>query len=92
MVLGGETLLLTQPRVRGTHASIPFQCEECWMFNLERCLPVPGLDDAYVMCIRQANLDAMGGRATSTIAAHATAVKCTVQNCALIQKTPTLPA
>ncbi len=45
---------------RGAHASILFKCEECWMFNLERCLPVPGLDDAYVMCIRQANLDAMG--------------------------------
>ena len=62
------------------------------MRNLERCLPTPGLDDAYVMCIHQANLDAMGGRASSTIGAHATAVKHTVQNCALIQKTPTLPA
>jgi hypothetical protein len=35
----------------------------------------------------------MGGRAALTIGAHATVVKCTVQNCALIQNTPvTLPA
>jgi hypothetical protein len=34
----------------------------------------------------------MGGRASSTIGAHATAVKRMVQNCTLIRKTPTLPA
>jgi hypothetical protein len=38
--------------VRGAHASIPFQCEACWMLNLEGCLPVDGLDDMYVTCIR----------------------------------------
>jgi hypothetical protein len=37
--------------VRGTHAALPFQCKDCWMCNLERRLPTPGLDDAYVMCI-----------------------------------------
>jgi hypothetical protein len=62
------------------------------MRNLERRLLTPGLDNAYVMCIHRANLDAMGGRVSSTIGAHATAVKRRVQNCALIRKTPTLPA
>jgi hypothetical protein len=59
--------------VRGEHTSIPFQCDDCWMLNLERHLPVSVLDDTYVMC--QANLYAMGGRAASTIGTHATAVK-----------------
>ncbi len=44
----------------------------------------------YVMCIRQANLDAMGGRAVSMIKGHAAAVKQTVQNLRLIRKTPTI--
>jgi hypothetical protein len=34
--------------------------------NMEGRLPVPELDDAYVMLIRRANLDAMGGRAKTT--------------------------
>jgi hypothetical protein len=38
--------------VRGAHASIPFQCKDCWMVNLEGRFPTPELDDAYVMCIR----------------------------------------
>ena len=33
--------------VRGAHAVIPFQCEDCWMLNLEGRLPVAGLDDMY---------------------------------------------
>jgi hypothetical protein len=60
-------------RVRGAHASIHFQCEDCWMINLEGHLPAEGLDDAYIMLIRRANLDAMGGRAVATIEAHAVA-------------------
>jgi hypothetical protein len=47
------------------------------------------LDDAYVMMIRQANLDAMGGRAVATIEAHASAILQAVLNCR--QKTPTTP-
>jgi hypothetical protein len=61
--------------VQGAHASIHFQCEDCWMINLEGCLPVPGLDDVYIMLILRANLDAMGGRAVATIEAHAAAIK-----------------
>ena len=77
--------------VGGAHASIPFQCEGCWMINLEGRLPEPGLDDAFVMCLRRANLDAMGGRAKTTIMAHANAVSRLVQNCKLIRKTPSIP-
>jgi hypothetical protein len=61
------------------------------MINLEGWLPVPNLDDTYVMLLRQANLDAMLGRAVSTIKAHATAVKRTVCLYKLICKTPTVP-
>ena len=62
------------------------------MLNLEGRRPVSGLDDAYVMYVRRANLDAMGGRSVATIGAHASAIKRNVQNCMLIRKTPTIPA
>ena len=78
--------------VRGAHAVIPFQCEDCWMLNLEGRLPVAGLDDMYIMLIRRANLDAIAGRATTTIEAHANQIKRTVANCALFGKTPSIPA
>ncbi len=45
------------------------------MIDLEGRLPVPILDDTYIMLLRQANLDAMLGRAVATIEAHAAAVK-----------------
>jgi hypothetical protein len=77
--------------VRGAHASIHFQCEDCWMINLEGCLPVPGLDDWYKMLICQANLDVMGGRAVATIEAHAAAIKQFTQNCKLFKMTPPIP-
>ena len=34
--------------VKGAHAVIPFQCEDCWMLNLEGRLPVNKLDDTYI--------------------------------------------
>jgi len=77
--------------VRGAHASIPFQCEVCWMINLEGRLPEPGLDDAFVIGLRQANLDAMGDQARTTIVAHANAIGRLVENCRLIRKTPSIP-
>ena len=76
----------------GAHLAIPFQCEDCWMINLERRLPVSGLDVVYVSLIRRANLDAMAGRAKSTISGHVAATLQTVNNCTLIQKTPTIEA
>ncbi len=64
---------------------------DCWMVNLEGRLPVKGLDDAYIMLIRRANLDAMGGWAVATIQGHAAALKRSVYNCQLFRKTPTIP-
>ena len=77
--------------VRGAHASIHFQCEDCWIINLEGRPPAKGLDDAYVMMIRRANLDEMGGRAVATIEAHAAAIKKNILNCQLLRKTPSIP-
>ena len=77
--------------VRGAHASIHFQCEYCWIINLEGRPPAKGLDDAYVMMIRRANLDAMGGRAVATIEAHTAAIKKNILNCQLLRKTPSIP-
>jgi hypothetical protein len=61
------------------------------MVNLEGCLPAKGLDDAYIMLICQANLDAMGGWAMATIHGHAAALKRSVSNCQLFRKTPAIP-
>ena len=44
---------------KGAHVVMPFQCEGCWLINLERRQPAEGLDDVYVSIIRRANLDAM---------------------------------
>ena len=77
---------------KGAHAAIPFQCEICWIINLERRLPEEGLDDVYVSLIRRSNLDAMAGRAKSTVAGHVAAIKRSITNCGLIRKTPTIEA
>ena len=58
------------------------------MLNLEGRLPVDKLDDTYKMMIRQANLDAIAGRAESTIVSHAATVLQTAKNCAHFGKTP----
>ena len=60
--------------VRGTHEVIPFQCEDCWMLNLEGRLPVPKLDDTYKMLICRTSLDAIAGRAKVAIEGHANSV------------------
>lgn len=77
--------------VKGSNASIPFQCERCWMINLEARLPAEGLDDLYVACIRRANLDASGGLAESTIKSKASSIKRTVGECKMLRKTPFIP-
>ena len=73
--------------VKGAHACIPFQCETCWMRNLEGRDISKG-DEAYVMCLRRANLDAMAGKAKKTILSHKDEVIRTVKNCKAIRKTP----
>jgi hypothetical protein len=77
--------------VRGAHASIHFQREDCWMVNLKGRPTGKGLDDTYLMLIRQASLDAMGGQAVATIQGHAAALKRSVYNCHLFRKMPTIP-
>jgi hypothetical protein len=56
--------------VDGSHLCIPFQCELCWYCNLEGRDPLPGLDDVYLTCIRQTNIDAMLDKSLLTIGAH----------------------
>ena len=53
-------------------------------------LPVPIMDEMYLKLIRQANLDAMGGRASTTTGANSAAVRRAVCNCTLIWKTPVI--
>ena len=77
--------------VRGFHAVFSFQCEDCWMLNMEGRLPVPELDDTYVMLIRRANLDAMGGRAKTTIKGHAASLQRFIKNASQIRRTPSIP-
>ncbi len=77
--------------MHGAHASIHFQCEDFWVVNLKGRLLAKGLDDAYLLLIRQANLDAMGGQAVAAIQGHAAALKRSVYNCHLFRKTPTIP-
>ena len=73
--------------VAGAHISIPLQCECCWMRNLEGRDPTEE-DAMYVRCIRRANLDAMAGKASSTIESHRRIVDQVVKLCERINKTP----
>ena len=57
--------------VDGAHMCIPFQCDVCWMRNLEGRDPVAGRDDVYMACIKRENLEAIMGKSTLTIANHA---------------------
>ena len=59
--------------------------------NLEKRLPVSGMDDMYIMVIRRANLDAMAGRAETTLIAHSNSILRTVKFCQAFHKTPSVP-
>ena len=48
-------------------------------------------DHKYIQCIRRASLDAMAGKAKSTVAAHVRRLKENIRVCALIGRTPHLP-
>ena len=67
---------------------IPFQCETCWMRNLEGRDPIEGRDDIYMSCLRRANIDAMLGKSSLTIANHVRESKGVIRNAELINKTP----
>lgn len=69
---------------------MPFQCELCWMRNLEgRDIRLPQ-DFAYVRAIRRANLDAMYGIARATIDGHRREQMSIVRYAEEIHKTPSL--
>ena len=74
---------------KGVHCCAPFQCEVCWMRNLEGRDPGP-LDEAYVQSIRRANLDAISGKSRHTISGHRRRNKRIVDNAVRINKTPSL--
>ena len=75
--------------VKGAHLCIPFQCEICWMRNLEGRNPRMGeLDSTYVMCLRRANLDAMAGRAKLTIEKHLMETTIVIRNCLTMGRSP----
>jgi hypothetical protein len=78
--------------VKGVHAVSPFQCETCWMRNLEGRDPVPDdpKDQRYIQCIRRASLDAMAGRAKSTVESHSRKVNEVIRNCKTIGRSPRL--
>jgi hypothetical protein len=78
--------------VDGVHMCTPFQCETCWMRNLERRDPIAGDNDVYIVCIKQANLDTMLGKSTLTILNHAQETSAVVKNASLINKTPSYHA
>lgn len=63
------------------HLCIPFQCECCWLVNLEGRLPRPGLDDPLVMACRRVNLDAMAGYSRLTIAGHRRETAAILRDC-----------
>ena len=62
------------------------------MLNLEGQPPEEGLDDTYIMLLRRANLDAIGGRAVATIEGRACTIARTVSICQKLRKTPSIPA
>jgi hypothetical protein len=74
--------------VDGSHMCIPFQCEVCWMRNLEGRDPLPERDDVYKACIKWQNLDAVLGKLPLMIANHVRDTRAVIKNAELINKTP----
>ena len=72
----------------GVHSVLSFQCEDCWIWNLERRESDVQEDKLLRMLIRRVNLDAMCGRSKSTIANHVKNVIKSVRNSAVIGKMP----
>ena len=56
---------------------IPFECDLCHFWNMNKRDPVPGhpKDKYTLLCIRRANLDAMWSRETSTVSANLTRLR-----------------
>ena len=75
--------------VAGAHCCIPYQCELCHFRNLEHRNPT-SRDEFYMKCLRRANLDAMAGKAESTINGHRNRTLEMVRYSEMINNTPTL--
>ena len=73
--------------VNSAHMCIPFQCELYCMRNLEGRDLMEG-DVTYIMCLRQAQLDAISGKSHLTIKGHQQEVIPNVWRCESIRKTP----
>jgi hypothetical protein len=75
--------------VNGAHCCIPFQCDDCWFWNLEKRRP--GVGDEFTMkCIRRANLDIMAGRAVTTIQGHKSRTLEMVHYAEMSNRTPSI--
>ena len=74
--------------VDGAHMCIPFQCEICWMRNLEGRDPSTEVDDVFRACIKQPNLDSMLGKSPLTIDNHVRETRTVIKNAMMINKTP----
>ncbi len=73
--------------IDGVHLCTPFQCEQCWMRNLEGRDPNTVEDKCFLACIRRANLNAILGKAPMTILNHLRKTKAAIKNAKLINKT-----
>ncbi|KAK1734216.1 hypothetical protein QTG54_014983 [Skeletonema marinoi] len=76
--------------VKGAHLVVPFQCEICWLRQLEKRDPTSS-DSDYIMYIRRVNLDAIAGRSKKTISAHNNKMARIIGNCKALGKTPSYP-
>jgi hypothetical protein len=77
--------------VAGVHSVLAFQCEICWIRNLESRDLDPIAYRNYISCIRRANLDAINGRAAGTIKNHVDHLKATEERCKEMNRTPDFP-
>ena len=76
----------------GAHTVIPFQCEICWIRNLTgREMELPR-DEGLRKCLRRANLDALSGRAKSTIESHLRGVNTMLELSDQLGKPPSIEA
>lgn len=77
--------------IAGAHSVIPFQCETCWMRNLEGRDPDPINDRRYVACLRRCNLDAINSMARKTVEGHVRHITTVIATCEAIGRTPNFP-
>ena len=66
--------------VSGAHMCIPFQCEVCWMRNLEARNPIARKDNVFVAYIKRANRDAMLGKSPLKTANHVREYRTVITN------------